>query len=36
MKNRIEVIKEFCKQNNIRFQCLTTPARCYRTNKQEE
>jgi G:T/U-mismatch repair DNA glycosylase len=36
MKKRIETIKEFCKQKSITFQCLPTPARFYRADKQEE
>ena len=35
MKIEIEKIKLFCEKKNILFQCLPTPARFYRADKQE-
>lgn len=36
MKSKIEEIKAYCDNNRIHFQHLTTPARFYRADKQEE
>lgn len=36
MQSKIESISDFCKQKGINFQYLTTPARFYRADKQEE
>ncbi|HSZ85817.1 MAG TPA: hypothetical protein VK787_07285 [Puia sp.] len=36
MKIKVEEIEAFCKRNDITFQCLTTPARFYRADKQQE
>jgi len=36
MRNRIEQIKTHCDDNQIKFQYLTTPARFYREDKQQE
>ncbi len=36
MKEKIEAIQQFCDERKIHFQYLTTPARFYRKDKQEE
>jgi G:T/U-mismatch repair DNA glycosylase len=36
MKIRLDTIKNICQQKNIFFQCVTTPARFYRADKQKE
>lgn len=36
MKIKIEAIRGFCVKRNIKFQYLTTPARFYRADKQQE
>lgn len=36
IKTRIEAISNFCRQKALPFQCLTTPARFYRADKQQE
>ena len=36
MRKRIEHIKTYCDSNQIKFQYLTTPARFYRKDKQDE
>jgi len=36
IKRRIDDVQKFCEQNKIEFKFLTTPARFYRADKQEE
>jgi len=36
VKIRIDAIKEYCDKSKIKFQFLSTPARFYRADKQEE
>jgi G:T/U-mismatch repair DNA glycosylase len=36
MKMKIGHVKNYCLDNKIDFQCLTTPARFYRDDKQQE
>lgn len=36
MKNKIEVIQEYCFKNGIYFKALNTPARFYNDKKQTE
>lgn len=36
MRNKIQQIKTYCDSNQIKFQYLTTPARFYRKDKQDE
>ncbi len=36
MKTEIEKVRQFCEEKKIHFQYLTTPARFYRADKQEE
>lgn len=36
MKSRIDEIGTYCRENHIQFQCLTTPSRFYREDKQAE
>ncbi len=36
MEKKIQEIQQYCESANIRFKCMTTPARYYSSEKQEE